>query len=271
MARATARPGTVIVDPPRAGLSKDAVQGVIRLGAERVVYVSCDVATLARDAKKIIESAQLQVSRDLLTERSKMPGMIAPLVDIAMGKITGLLCLGLILSWAQPLFASEEIEHVEFWSGIFWPYFQFVFFACAVIYLARAPISKLLDNQRIQLRSKLSESKQALKAAEQKSKDMELKLSQLTNEVEKLRLESVESSLREHEKIIAESKNIADQLIQDANRSAQNLVNANRNILTTELIDQLFAAVETKFTQDKLLQLDQKFSGLAVQQIKHLQ
>lgn len=48
--------GTVIVDPPRTGMSRDALQGVVALGAPRVVYVSCDVATLARDARRLVDS-----------------------------------------------------------------------------------------------------------------------------------------------------------------------------------------------------------------------
>lgn len=48
--------GTVIVDPPRTGLSKAAAAGVIALAAPRVVYVSCDIATLARDARRLIDA-----------------------------------------------------------------------------------------------------------------------------------------------------------------------------------------------------------------------
>ena len=47
---------TVIVDPPRTGMSKDALGGAIALRAPRVVYVSCDVATLARDARKLVDA-----------------------------------------------------------------------------------------------------------------------------------------------------------------------------------------------------------------------
>jgi 23S rRNA (uracil1939-C5)-methyltransferase len=54
-ARRLGRPDVVIADPPRAGMSRPALEGVIDLAAPRLVYVSCDVATLARDARCLIE------------------------------------------------------------------------------------------------------------------------------------------------------------------------------------------------------------------------
>jgi 23S rRNA (uracil1939-C5)-methyltransferase len=47
---------TVIVDPPRTGMSKEALAGVVALRAPRIVYVSCDVATLARDARVLADA-----------------------------------------------------------------------------------------------------------------------------------------------------------------------------------------------------------------------
>ena len=47
---------TVIVDPPRTGMSKEALRNVLKAQAGRIVYVSCDVATLARDARLLVEA-----------------------------------------------------------------------------------------------------------------------------------------------------------------------------------------------------------------------
>ncbi|MFI6595234.1 class I SAM-dependent RNA methyltransferase [Nonomuraea sp. NPDC050536] len=43
------RADLVVVDPPRSGLGRDVVERIATLEASRIVYVSCDPATLARD------------------------------------------------------------------------------------------------------------------------------------------------------------------------------------------------------------------------------
>jgi 23S rRNA (uracil1939-C5)-methyltransferase len=47
-------PDVVILDPPRTGVSAAAVNGLIAWNVPRVVYVSCDPPTLARDAARLV-------------------------------------------------------------------------------------------------------------------------------------------------------------------------------------------------------------------------
>jgi 23S rRNA (uracil1939-C5)-methyltransferase len=47
------QPDAVLVDPPRAGISQEALQRLIELAPPRLVYVSCDTATLARDGQRL--------------------------------------------------------------------------------------------------------------------------------------------------------------------------------------------------------------------------
>ena len=50
------RTATVMIDPPRTGLSKAAADAMLRHSPQRIVYVSCDPATLSRDARKLLDA-----------------------------------------------------------------------------------------------------------------------------------------------------------------------------------------------------------------------
>lgn len=47
---------TFIVDPPRTGLSRETVTAIVAKRPARIVYVSCDVATLARDVRTFLDA-----------------------------------------------------------------------------------------------------------------------------------------------------------------------------------------------------------------------
>ena len=49
------RPDVVVVDPPRKGLNADTIEALHRFSPRRIVYVSCDPATLARDVALLKE------------------------------------------------------------------------------------------------------------------------------------------------------------------------------------------------------------------------
>jgi 23S rRNA (uracil1939-C5)-methyltransferase len=49
------RPDVISVDPPRKGLAPEVIASIAAMGPKRVVYVSCDPATLGRDVKRFAE------------------------------------------------------------------------------------------------------------------------------------------------------------------------------------------------------------------------
>ena len=49
------RPDVIMVDPPRKGLDETVIASMVQMAPRRIVYVSCDPATLARDCKRLSE------------------------------------------------------------------------------------------------------------------------------------------------------------------------------------------------------------------------
>jgi tRNA/tmRNA/rRNA uracil-C5-methylase (TrmA/RlmC/RlmD family) len=49
-------PATVLVDPPRTGLSREALAALVRAGPGTIAYISCDPATMARDARRLLDA-----------------------------------------------------------------------------------------------------------------------------------------------------------------------------------------------------------------------
>ena len=64
LGRIDVRPDVVIIDPPRTGVHPDVVKQIVDLAPDRMVYVSCNPATLARD---------LGLLKDFYTVREVQP------------------------------------------------------------------------------------------------------------------------------------------------------------------------------------------------------
>ena len=56
----TRSPDVLIIDPPRAGMHKDVVKQVLDMAPNRIVYVSCNPATLARDLGLMIDVYRIE-------------------------------------------------------------------------------------------------------------------------------------------------------------------------------------------------------------------
>ena len=59
---------TLVLDPPRAGISPKSLRKVIRLQADRMVYVSCNPSTQARDIATLAENGYKLVKFKLVDQ-----------------------------------------------------------------------------------------------------------------------------------------------------------------------------------------------------------
>jgi len=50
------REATIVLDPPRTGMSKEAAAAIAGQEVARLIYVSCDVATFARDTRRLLDA-----------------------------------------------------------------------------------------------------------------------------------------------------------------------------------------------------------------------
>ena len=51
----TPKPDVIIIDPPRSGMHPDVVKAVAKIQPRKIVYVSCNPTTQARDIKMLFE------------------------------------------------------------------------------------------------------------------------------------------------------------------------------------------------------------------------
>ena len=58
--RSKIKADVIIVDPPRKGCTKDTIQAMKQINPKRIVYVSCNPATLARDVKELSDAYTLE-------------------------------------------------------------------------------------------------------------------------------------------------------------------------------------------------------------------
>jgi 23S rRNA (uracil1939-C5)-methyltransferase len=54
------KPQVIITDPPRAGMHKEVVEQIMKIQPEKIVYISCNAATQARDIALMATHYQVQ-------------------------------------------------------------------------------------------------------------------------------------------------------------------------------------------------------------------
>lgn len=53
---------TIIIDPPRSGLTTDAIDAIVKMNAKKIIYISCNPMTLARDLRNLKDEYKIEKS-----------------------------------------------------------------------------------------------------------------------------------------------------------------------------------------------------------------
>ena len=233
------------------------------------------LAIAQEKARTHLGRIQGEVEASVAAERAKIPSLIDDVVSTIftqLGVNAGLLFVSIgaaVSAVSQTAFGAGG-GHVELWSGIIWPYFQFACFVAGLVFLGRKAVHATLQSRRDVLRTKLSEAKQAVTLAQRKTTEFEGKISSLQKEIEGLRAQYVSDGVRERTKIISDAQSHAAQMIRDAERAANELVIRSKEELRRELLEKAVATVESRLTPERLAKLDQKLKIEALDGLQRL-
>ena len=112
LARRGLRPDVICVDPPRKGISQEVIDAIAQMSPTRLVYVSCDPATLARDVARLREKGyhlQQAEAADLFPRT----GHVETVVLLSKGEIDS--------KKVRVEFSLEEMDMSEFQDGATYP------------------------------------------------------------------------------------------------------------------------------------------------------
>ena len=106
------RPDVVAVDPPRKGLAPEVIASVAAMGPEKVVYVSCDPATLGRDVK-IFREFGYEAKRAAAVDMFPGTAHVETVVLLSKGEVDS--------KKIRVEFSLEDMDMSEFQDGATYP------------------------------------------------------------------------------------------------------------------------------------------------------
>ena len=65
LSRATSKPDVLIIDPPRTGMHRKVIEQIVHLLPQRIIYISCNPTTMARDIALLKEHYELKVVQSI--------------------------------------------------------------------------------------------------------------------------------------------------------------------------------------------------------------
>jgi F0F1-type ATP synthase membrane subunit b/b' len=225
-----------------------------------------------KKSEAFLNSVQKNLDLEISAAKSSLPSQVKELVDTIYKKI-GIVILLLVLGFgfkSESAMAASAVGEFSFWYSVFWPYFQFFLFLIALVFFAKKPILSLLEKNRSELRTRLSEAREAAVLAERKVKEYESKVAALENEVNELKERSLFDAKIERDKIMSEAVKLSESILKDAERSAKELIMRSKEELRQELFNLALNEVEKSLTPDDLHKLDLKLKLETIDGIKSL-
>ena len=106
------RPDVICVDPPRKGLSPEVIEAAASMAPQRIVYVSCDPATLARDVKLFAQAGYCAV-RAAAVDMFPGTANVETVVLLSKGEVDS--------KKIRVEFSLEDMDMSEFQDGATYP------------------------------------------------------------------------------------------------------------------------------------------------------
>lgn len=231
--------------------------------------------TAARDR---LESVKSSVESQLVTERTRLDVLSKELGVSILKKINETLTILLVIPLTGSLVIGALTQHaeaagggnVEFWSGVFWPYFNFLIYAAGLWFFGRKLANNFLQKKRDTLRTQLSEARQAAHLAERRVQEYQDRVQSLESDLSKMREEYVTEGMRQRDELIAEARRLREQIVGDAERRAHEIVLSSREALKAELVSKALIFVEEQLQGDSLEAIDKRLHAQALENLRQV-
>ena len=159
------------------------------------------------------------------------------LVSVLVITVVG--CLALTALAAEAEQGPSSFKKIWMYS---WRFLNFLILAYFLVRLLKKPLSNFFQESARVIREQLQGTEQACQEAEQELQEMENRLEALDQEIQKLQGVTGEHGQRERDKIIANARQTAEQMLEKAKLEAAYSAQQAKNQLRLEVID---AAVRT--------------------------
>ena len=112
LAQRGTKPDVLTVDPPRKGLNEQAIEAILQMNPEKIVYISCDPATLARDCKLLCND-NYKIDKVMAVDLFPRTYHVETVVLLSKGEVDS--------KRIRVEFSLEDMDMSEFQDGATYP------------------------------------------------------------------------------------------------------------------------------------------------------